>query len=491
MTMRRSRARTRRGLLRAIRRAAAEKWKTLDLLGNGIAELPGEIGQLAQLQSLRLDDNQMKSLPESIGQLTNLRTLDVANNQLTALPESIGQLTNLQTLNILRNHLTSLPEGLGQLVNLTLLDLSWNELSDVPESIGELTRLNEMGLAGVGLTSIPNWAQSLKSLTIFWLEENDLESIPDWIGQLTNLQTLNLRKNQLKSLPESIGHLTNLQMLTLSSNQLKSLPNSLAQLEKLESLQLNDNPLTEPPPEVVRQGTDAIQAYLRERAEGEERQWVSKLLLVGEGGVGKTQLLRVLRGEEFVESAPSTRGIEISDDVTEVGPIELEHPMDAGITMRLNSWDFGGQEVYHATHQFFLTQQSLYLLAWNARYGWEQGKLYYWLDTIQAMGPDCPVLIVATHIDERPAQIPLQDLQRRYPQVVGHWEVSSKTKQGIGGLREAIREEGAKLPLMGEPWPTVCGRRWPRTGLVARTPGTWLGGCTTWGSSSSTTRTRT
>ncbi len=212
------------------------------------------------------------------------------------------------------------------------------------------------------------------------------------------------------------------------------------------------------------QGTKAILAYLRGRAGGEERQWVSKLLFVGEGGVGKTQLLRVLRGEEFVENAASTRGIEISDvtsqgdrttDVTQVGPLELEHPTEVGVAMRLNSWDFGGQEVYHATHQFFLTQQSLYLLAWNARYGWEQGKLYYWLDTIQAMAPDCPVLIVATHVDERPAQVPLQDLQRRYPQVVGHWEVSSKSGEGIDTLKEAIRGEAAKLPFMGERWPAA------------------------------------
>jgi len=28
----------------------------------------------------------------------------------------------------------------------------------------------------------------------------------------------------------------------------------------------------------------------------------------------------------------------------------------------VNIWDFGGQEIYHATHQFFLTHRSLYLL---------------------------------------------------------------------------------------------------------------------------------
>ena len=86
--------------------------------------------------------------------------------------------------------------------------------------------------------------------------------------------------------------------------------------------------------------------------------------------------------------------------------------------MQLGTWDFGGQDLYHATHQFFLTERSLYILVWNARYGYEQGKLYYWLDTIQAKAPNSPVLIVATHIDERPVDIPFEDIQRRYPQVV-------------------------------------------------------------------------
>jgi internalin A len=32
-----------------------------------------------------------------------------------------------------------------------------------------------------------------------------------------------------------------------------------------------------------------------------------------------------------------------------------------------NVWDFGGQEIYHTTHQFFLTKRSLYLLVVDDR----------------------------------------------------------------------------------------------------------------------------
>ncbi|MDI6792753.1 MAG: COR domain-containing protein [bacterium] len=189
-------------------------------------------------------------------------------------------------------------------------------------------------------------------------------------------------------------------------------------------------------------------AYLREQLKAGRRQWVSKLLIVGEGGVGKTALLRSLRGEPFDHQLSTTHGIRIES-------LELAHPTEANVTMQLNAWDFGGQEIYHATHQFFLTNRSLFVLAWNARHGYEQGKLYYWLDTIQARAPQSPVILVATWLDERAADLPLSELRAKYPQIVGHCEISNKTGQGLEDLRKALTDAAAGLPLMGENWPAA------------------------------------
>ena len=95
--------------------------------------------------------------------------------------------------------------------------------------------------------------------------------------------------------------------------------------------------------------------------------------------------------------------------------LKLSHPKEDGVEMILNCWDFGGQQIYHATHQFFLTNRSLFVLVWDARHGWEAGKLYNWLDRIQAKAPESPVMIVAAHIDERDADLPLDDLRRKAP----------------------------------------------------------------------------
>ena len=42
----------------------------------------------------------------------------------------------------------------------------------------------------------------------------------------------------------------------------------------------------------------------------------------------------------------------------------------------------------HATHQFFLTKRSLYLVVLNAREGETRGRLDYWLKIIDSFGGD-------------------------------------------------------------------------------------------------------
>jgi len=90
-----------------------------------------------------------------------------------------------------------------------------------------------------------------------------------------------------------------------------ALPPEIGQLRHLTKLDFDNNPLTSPPPEILQQGIKAVLAYLREQLQAKQTQWVSKLLIVGEGGVGKTSLLRALRGELFNSEESTTHGIAI------------------------------------------------------------------------------------------------------------------------------------------------------------------------------------
>lgn len=55
---------------------------------------------------------------------------------------------------------------------------------------------------------------------------------------------------------------------------------------------------------------------------------------------------------------------------------------------------------YYATHQYFLSKRSLYLVVWRI----DEGKsglieVLQWLGNIQARAPNSPVIIVGTHHD--------------------------------------------------------------------------------------------
>jgi len=75
------------------------------------------------------------------------------------------------------------------------------------------------------------------------------------------------------------------------------------------------------------------------------------LILVGQGEVGKTCLAKRLIYDEFIEDK-TTEGIDILK-------WQITAPTNENEEIKFNVWDFGGQEIYHATHQFFLTKRSV------------------------------------------------------------------------------------------------------------------------------------
>jgi len=166
----------------------------------------------------------------------------------------------------------------------------------------------------------------------------------------------------------------------------------------------------------------------------------AKVLLVGEGTVGKTSLIAALRGDPFEERS-RTHGIEVHSVV-------LRDPeSQVAVTMRF--WDFGGQQVYRATHQFFFSPHALYLVVWNARAGQDKDDVAGWLTRIRLrLGDAAKVLLIATHCDEGEPQLDYALLQQAFPGMLfGHYDVDNKSGTGIGDLRKAIVRHAAAQHL--------------------------------------------
>jgi Leucine-rich repeat (LRR) protein len=436
--------------------------QSLNLSGNQLAALPEPLGQLTQLQSLNLSGNQLAALPEPLGQLTQLQSLNLSGNQLATLSESLGQLTQLQSLYLSENQLTALPETLGQLSNLEMLFVLDNRLTSLPESIGNLTNLRNFQAGGNKLQSLPGWIIQLTQLHTFSFSRNQLNLLPAWITKLTFLRTLWLHGNKLESLPELIGQFTDLNNLYLENNQLSELPSSIAQLEHLETLSLDGNPLNPELAAANEQGLPAVMAYLRAKSESQIILNEAKLILVGEGGVGKTSLLAALRGDPWVEKRETTHGVEVV-----IKSLVVKDP-ETGKEITLNGWDFGGQNIYRHTHQLFFTAPAVYLAVWNPRRGPEQCCVAEWIKMIKHRaydetrpGDHPRILVVATnggpkerldHIDEQALRDEFGDL------IAGFYHVDSKPDANgvcyrLDELKLAIAREAAAIPSVGRSVP--------------------------------------
>jgi internalin A len=430
-------------LLTARQLQHARQTGTLELNNMGLTAPPPGLGQLTNLWSLSLTHNRLTRLSPGIAQLTHLSKLNLSNNWLVVLPPEIVRLSSLETLDLIGNRLTELSPEIGQLTELESLLLNVNRLTAVPPEIGQLTSLERLDLSGNQLTALPPEIGQLAKLRTLNLSRNQLTALPPEIGQLTKLRSLNLDDNRLTALPPDIGHLTRLESLNLERNRLSMLPPELAALLEKTLIDLDGNPLREPLPELIGRGPSALAAYLRSLPDG-ILQYDAKVLLLGEGNVGKTSLVAALRSAPFLVGRPTTHGIEIRS-------LTMPHPnLDADITVR--TWDFGGQDLYRITHQFFFSRRSLYLVVWHPREGQEQNDVEGWLRRIRLrIGSEARALVVATHCDEFRPELDFPHLKQMFPELlVGQCEVDNRSRNGIVELRKKIAAEAARLPQMGQ-----------------------------------------
>jgi internalin A len=99
----------------------------------------------------------------------------------------------------------------------------------------------------------------------------------------------------------------------------------------------------------------------------------------------------------------------------------------------------------HATHQFFLTKRSIYLLVVDARMGEEENRIEYWLKIIQSFSGDSPVIIVGNKVDEQPLDLDRRGLQTKYKNIKEIIETSCQTSHGLDKLTAAIIKEVGEL----------------------------------------------
>jgi small GTP-binding protein len=282
------------------------------------------------------------------------------------------------------------------------------------------------------------------------LTKNQLTDISVLQG-LSQLEELDLSNNLLTDI-SGLQRLSQLTWLDLKNNKISQLSESIIDMglkidvdidithDIPDTLFLYGNPLESPPVEIIRKGKEAIRTYFKSLKEGELPLNEVKVLLVGDGGAGKTSLVNRLMGKEFDKKEPQTHGININRMEVKSGKV----------TINANLWDFGGQEIMHATHQFFLSKRSLYILVLDGR---RDEKTEYWLKHIRSFGGDSPVLVVLNKIDENPSfELNRKYLMEKYGNIVGFYRISCAKDKGIKMFYRSMAKALRSVEMLRTTW---------------------------------------
>lgn len=485
----------------------------LETLGlNGTSVNPGELRLPEALRRLSLANTKLSEFPQ-LGKLPRLSHLYLGTNPFSTIPSWLRSQRSLRTLNLAKTQVRDLGMLLQSLTHLEDIDLSYTPLQHVDATplkaltrlsvhgcselnaleVGVLTELEGLDLGSTRLLTLPDRIDSASGLA--FLDLSDLKSVklPDglyghdrlalarfsgaraaadvrMLASFSALQAVDLSSCGLSVFPTQLMQCEHLRWLNLANNSITRVPGEVLSFglplvvdkkhqpepfwnypaysnpysEVRDGIHLQENPISFPPRRIIMAGTDSLRSYYAS-VEGERytaEVLETKIVFVGEGGAGKTSIVDRLTADIYSEAEPPTQGIAITSHAM---------PLADGRVISANLWDFGGQEILHATHRFFLTERCVYVLVIDGR---REDRVEYWLQHVAAYGGSAPVVIVLSKADlDASLQLNQRDLIRRYPNIASIVRTSAKDRSGIDDLYDTIVDVVSGLPHISDVWP--------------------------------------
>jgi internalin A len=159
-----------------------------------------------------------------------------------------------------------------------------------------------------------------------------------------------------------------------------------------------------------------------------------RMIVVGDGGVGKTSLITRLVKGIYQEKTSATHGFRII-------PWKIEMNGE-DILVRIQ--DLGGQEIVHGLDQIFFTRRGIYLLVIDASLDFSRAD--YWLKMIESIAGNVPVIIVINKSDLTNAELDERVLTEKYPMIREFVRTEFRTETDLHELRNAIEYQISEMP---------------------------------------------
>jgi small GTP-binding protein len=163
-----------------------------------------------------------------------------------------------------------------------------------------------------------------------------------------------------------------------------------------------------------------------------------KIILAGDGCVGKTSLLRRYVFNDFIFDHLSTIGMDTHTKLTKVpglGPIKI------------HTWDLAGQEHWVYVRESFYRGSHAMALVFDVNQLETIKHLPGWVTECRSKAPGIPVLVVANKID-LPRQVPTEKIARwARENNFDYIETSPKTGYNVEAMFEKLGTLGVNFAL--------------------------------------------
>jgi GTPase SAR1 family protein len=366
----------------------------------------------------------------------------------------------------------------------------------VPRAVAFATRLRDLrelqasSLTDAGVRALADKLPALTSLNLtrcYQVTDTGLQAVADKLTALTSLNLARCDKVTDAGLRAVADKLTALTSLNLTACQqvtdagLRAVVDRLGNLRYLNLSEINSlripNELLQSPFNVA-----AIRAYYwRGEREGKRQLNEAKLIVVGNESVGKSALVNYLVFGIPCSDTAKTEGVSISERIN-IANWDVNAQATGETPLRLNVWDFGGQEVLYETHKFFLTARSVYLVVLEARRentGDAEVVLHEWMRAVRNRGGEEAPVIVVVNKAEPPHDLRLDEprLRKEYPAIRGFARTSCRDPKeypdeggkGIAELRkEIVRVVRNDLPHVRDWFPLSYFNVKEKVGQLAR-----------------------